>query len=83
MARVTSDCDAILPLCTSNGPNHLGLWCNAHPWAAYGPNHLGSCALSGPLGSTLLGPGEGIVLGRHAASSKYKGRIVVRPQPGW
>lgn len=31
----------------------------------------------GKLGGTLLGPGEGIVLGRHAAQSKYKGRIVI------
>ena len=29
----------------------------------------------GKLGGTLLGPGEGIVLGRHAPHSKYSGRI--------
>ena len=31
----------------------------------------------GKLGGTLLGPGEGIVLGRHAPQSQYKGRIVI------
>ena len=24
-----------------DGPNHLGLWCNAAAWASNGPNHLG------------------------------------------
>ena len=26
-----------------DGPNHLGLWYNAAPWASSGPNHLGMC----------------------------------------
>ena len=30
----------------------------------------------GALDGTLMGPGEGIVLGRHAPQSPYKGRIV-------
>ena len=26
-----------------DGPNRLGLWCNAAPWASNGRNHLGFC----------------------------------------
>ena len=37
----------------------------------------------GSLGGTLLGPGEGIVLGRHAPQSKYKGRIVICGATGY
>ena len=37
----------------------------------------------GALGSTLLGPGEGIVLGRHDPRSKYKGRIVICGATGY
>lgn len=37
----------------------------------------------GKLGGTLLGPGEGIVLGRHAPQSKYKGRIVICGATGY
>ena len=35
------------------------------------------------LGGTLLGPGEGIVLGRHAPQSKHKGRIVICGATGY
>jgi sialidase-1 len=37
----------------------------------------------GKLGGTLLGPGEGIVLGRHAPQSRYKGRIVICGATGY
>ena len=37
----------------------------------------------GKLGGALLGPGEGIVLGRHALQSKYKGRIVICGATGY
>ena len=33
-----------------DGPNHLGLRCNAAPCASNGPNHLGLCATGGPDG---------------------------------
>eukprot|EP01052_Picozoa_sp_SAG31_P006906 SAG31_NODE_324_length_17691_cov_8.128126_2_plen_92_part_00 len=37
----------------------------------------------GDLGSTLLGPGQGVVLGRHAPRSKYAGRIVICGATGY
>ena len=37
----------------------------------------------GKLGGTLLGPGAGIVLGRHAPHSKYSGRIVICGATGY
>ena len=37
----------------------------------------------GELDGTLLGPGAGIVLGRHANQSSYKGRIVVCGATGY
>ena len=52
MALITSDCGGNAAFHASNGPKHLGLWCNAAFYASNGPNRLGLPQLIAELDGT-------------------------------
>ena len=43
-----------------DGPNHLGLWCNAAPCASNGSNRLGLRATGGASGSEVRGADQAV-----------------------